>query len=909
MMKPSESKILIPNDRMPRYAKMNLALLLLASAVMTTPVAGATWNVTQISGTYPGIRIVGAAANDQLGFSVSGAGDVNGDGLADVIVGARVADPAERNSAGESYVIFGKTTRADANINSLGTTGFRIQGAVVGDQSGRSVSGAGDVNGDGLDDVVIGADQTTVSSQGEVGSAFVIFGKASGASVDLGSFSGGFRINGPLANTYLGHSVSGAGDVNGDGKADVVIGTYSSGAYVIFGKSDNAAINVASMGTAGFRITGLQQFTRFGRSVSGAGDVNGDGLADIIIGAPEMQLGSLVDVGSSYVIFGKTDSNTVDVNSLGTSGFRIDGIATENYAGRSVGALGDVNGDGLADLIVGAYKATVSARTDSGEAYVVFGKATNSTVSLNALGPGGYRIQGAAAYDQTGLQVAGAGDVDGNGIPDMLIGSKLADTATILNVGSLSLVNGQVGVGAVDLANAAAAAHRFMGTALNDFVGYSCSAAGDVNGDGFSDMVLGVYGADPGTAGRDGIAYIALSQATTVGSPTYRARAKTGDAPRIAVGILGDGSNDSSPDSRCWIDFADGSGPGLAGSSLQTVSLLGPAQTITGVPGTRANTAWRIQTDRTDWMNARVTLRYTDADIAGMTESKLTVYTSTTLTGAWEPLATTVDTTRNQVSFTTSNLAYYAISDTQATPTPTPTATATPTTTGPSPSPTASPTPSATPDPNATASPTNPFHSPSITHSPTRSMHPTPSPTETASPSISHSPTLSMHPTPSLTETHSPTVSHSPTPSLHPTHTPSPSHSPTISHSPTRSMHPTPSASPSPTRWLDAHGRTSVHTETPSKSPTPSHSPTKSKRPTPSLTATKSETPTHSPTRSLRPTPTPTATHSATPSHSPSKSLRPTTSPSATHSATPSHSPTPTLSPTRSAAPTHSPHP
>ena len=904
----SSSKQQRPNLR---SARVKAALLLLASTAFVTPTFAADYSVSLIGTSYPGFRITGANTNDFMGFAVSGAGDVNGDGLADLIVGAKGADPSNRSYAGETYVIFGRTTQTDVNVDSLGTGGFIIQGGTGGDQSGRSVCGAGDVNGDGLADILIGADRSSPNGLTRSGTTFVVFGKATNSTVNLASLgTGGFRINGQAGSNYAGHSVSSAGDVNGDGKADILVGTMGAGAYVVFGKSNTDAVNLATLGTtAGFRITGLSSSTRFGRSVSGAADVNGDGLADIIIGAPELTLNVLADVGASYIVFGKADTNEVRLDTLGSGGFRVEGIALNDFSGRSVAAMGDVNGDSLADLVVGSYKADPLGKTDAGEAYVIFGKATNSSVLLNSLGSAGYRIQGGTAFDLTGLRVAGVGDVTADGLPDILVGATSGDSTTLLDVGKLHLVAGQNSTSAVNLANASASFTRFLGAATDDFVGYSCSAAGDVNGDGFADMIFGAYGFDSGTASRDGRAFVAFSGATQIVSPlTYRARAKTGDAPRVPVGIVGNGSNDDSPDSRCWVDFADGSGPGLAGSSRIAATIYGTTPTIVGVPGNRTKHAWLLETDRTGWTDARVTLHYTDAEISGMTEANLTVYTANALTGSpvWTPLSTTVDAARNRVSFATSSFAYYVISDLLVTPTATPT----PTPTGATSTATATPSPTPSPTSGSSVTPTNPFHSPTPTHSPTPSMHPTPSETPTHSATPSHSPTHSLIPTPSLTETHSPTPSHSPSPSMHPTHTPSPSHSATPSHSPTRSMHPTPSEtpthSPSPTNQF---GHTPFHSASPSRTPTPSHSPTRSMRPTPSESPTRSATPTHSPTRSMHPTPSESPTRSATPSHSPSPSFHPTPSPSLTRSATPSHSPTPTLSPTRSVSPTHTPHP
>ena len=204
-----------------------------------------------------GFRIFGADAYDQSGFSVSSAGDVNGDGFDDLIIGARFGDASgnAKSDAGESYVIFGKSTGfADIDLATLtATQGFRIFGTDADDRSGCSVSSAGDVNGDGFDDLIVGAPYGDASGNAKTyaGESYVIFGKSTGfADIDLATLtaSQGFRIFGADADDLSGISVSSAGDVNGDGFDDLIIGALCGDAagnaksnagesYVIFGKA------------------------------------------------------------------------------------------------------------------------------------------------------------------------------------------------------------------------------------------------------------------------------------------------------------------------------------------------------------------------------------------------------------------------------------------------------------------------------------------------------------------------------------------------------------------------------------------------------------------------------------------------------------------------------------------------
>ena len=205
-----------------------------------------------------GIRIDGdGEGQDESGYSVASAGDINGDGLADLIIGAPEAGPDGREDAGSAYVIFGKTSGwSNIDLANLAPgDGFRIDGAAAGDNTGYSVSSAGDFNGDGYDDLIIGAPY----ANDRAGSAYVIFGKAPGfGDIDLANFSAadGFRIDGVpgyLVGGQAGHAVASAGDVDGDGYSDLVVGVPGSGlldgaAYVIYGEA-SAAVN--RMGTSG----------------------------------------------------------------------------------------------------------------------------------------------------------------------------------------------------------------------------------------------------------------------------------------------------------------------------------------------------------------------------------------------------------------------------------------------------------------------------------------------------------------------------------------------------------------------------------------------------------------------------------------------------------------------------------
>ncbi len=234
-------------------------------------------------------------------------------------MGALLADPGGNSSAGESYVVFGKTDGTPVNLSDVaaGSGGFVINGIDEYDGSGRSVSGAGDVNGDGLADLIVGASLADPGGNDRAGESYVVFGKADGTPVELADVaagSGGFVINGIDPDDRSGTRVSGAGDVNGDGLADVIVGAWGANpggndrageSYVVFGKADGTAVDLADVaaGIGGFVMNGIDPDDLSGTSVSGAGDLNGDGLADVIVGARLADPGGNSLAGESYVVF------------------------------------------------------------------------------------------------------------------------------------------------------------------------------------------------------------------------------------------------------------------------------------------------------------------------------------------------------------------------------------------------------------------------------------------------------------------------------------------------------------------------------------------------------------------------------------------------------------------------------
>ncbi|MFB2892382.1 beta strand repeat-containing protein [Aerosakkonemataceae cyanobacterium BLCC-F50] len=459
----------------------------------------ALFNLSSLDGSN-GFVINGINQFDSSGNSVSNAGDVNGDGIGDLIIGAVGAN----NYAGRSYVVFGKSTgfSASLNLSTLdGSNGFVINGINANDRLGSSVSNAGDVNGDGIGDFIIGA----FGANNFAGRSYVVFGKSTGfsASLNLSTLDGsnGFVINGINANDYSGRSVSNAGDVNGDGIGDLIIGgdganNFAGKSYVVFGKSTgfSASLNLSTLdGSNGFVINGINANDYSGYSVSNAGDVNGDGIGDLIIGAQ----GANGAAGKSYVVFGKSTgfSASLNLSSLnGSNGFAIDGIKANDFSGFSVSNAGDVNGDGIADLIIGAPGTNGAA----GQSYVVFGKSTGFSASLNLStlnGSNGFVINGINQYPSFGRSVSNAGDVNGDGIGDLIIsavGPNGGAERSYVMFGKSTGFSASLNLSTLDGSNGFA----IDGINQFDFFGNSVSNAGDVNGDGIGDLIIGAFGAN-----------------------------------------------------------------------------------------------------------------------------------------------------------------------------------------------------------------------------------------------------------------------------------------------------------------------------------------------------------------------------------------------------------------------------
>ncbi|MFX0113606.1 MAG: hypothetical protein ACFFB3_03585, partial [Candidatus Hodarchaeota archaeon] len=455
---------------------------------------------------------IGEDFDDRSGYSVAGAGDVNGDGYADILIGG-YGEEEGGDEAGKTYLILGRPSAQWSMDMDLSQANASFIGENTGDWSAYSVAGVGDVNNDNYDDILIGAPYEDTMGN-SAGKTYLILGRS-----DVTAWNGSDPLDLSYANAsfigeaiddYSGYSVAGAGDVNSDDFADILIGAYGNdeGAsqagktYLILGRSDVTAWNDSnplelSYANASFLGKEANEFS--GDSVAGVEDVNGDGYDDILIGAPNNNNGGS-NAGKTYLILGRSDVTTWNDSGpldLSYANASFIGEDADDQSGISAEGPGDVNGDGYFDVLIGAWN-DEEGGPNAGKSYLILGRSDVTTWNDSNpldLSYANASFIGEEADDYSGCSVAGA-DMNFDGYADILIGAPYNDHGAS-GAGKTYLILGRSDVTAWNGSNPLDLSYSnvsFMGEGASDLAGWSIAGTGDVNNDGFDDILIGAHG-------------------------------------------------------------------------------------------------------------------------------------------------------------------------------------------------------------------------------------------------------------------------------------------------------------------------------------------------------------------------------------------------------------------------------
>lgn len=487
-----------------------------------------------------GVRVIGSGSS-QTGSALAQVGDFNGDGIDDFVISASKMAVNSVGGAGMALLVLGRTgswTEIDLTTVTSGATMMKVYGATASGYAGTSVGGAGDVNGDGRDDLLISVPLLSSGGLTRCGAVFVLFGNA-GPYADVvlsGSFvasSIGYAVFGPHTDVYLGfrptNTIGLQEDVNGDGFNDFVVSAAdciylsrsSAGCvWIIYGSNASPAnILLSSLqSSSGVLIAGgAAANDAAGGSIDAVGDFNNDGFPDLLIGAtgldPVVSGTQRSSAGAAYLLFGSSTliSRNPDLASFvtGATGVCFIGGATSWNVGEGVSGAGDVNGDGFADILFGAS----GANSFYGAAFVVFGTNVAYTADVDLLtftaGAAGYAVLGSASFIRLGISISRAGDVNQDGFDDILCGSFPTNGRVSIIYGSSTVPTTNVTFGALDNA------YSFIGTTGSQ-LGKAVYGGLDVSGDGIPDIVLGAStaaltpAAGGSARGNAGAAYVMM---------------------------------------------------------------------------------------------------------------------------------------------------------------------------------------------------------------------------------------------------------------------------------------------------------------------------------------------------------------------------------------------------------------
>ncbi|HHN93327.1 MAG TPA: hypothetical protein ENK17_01030, partial [Anaerolineae bacterium] len=424
--------------------------------------------------------LYGAAESDIMGTAVGFAGDWDGDGEEDLIIGAPKND-GTGNAMGAVYVVAGPVT-GSSDVSTVATVTFT--GENDQDYVGIAVAGIGDVNDDDYSDIVMGAYGYDGAGGGsyESGAFYLHWGPAYG-SADL-TTSYDVKWWGEGSYDWAGFSVSEAGDFNNDGYLDFMVGAYkhdpstftdAGAAYILLGPVTTTDVNLSY---ANVKLSGSASSEWAGYSLDGGGDLNNDGFDDVIVGAPQLYSGGDY-VGGAYVVYGEEEPSSS--TSLSYADGLMTGLSAASLTGYSVAIAGDVNGDGYDDVLVGAPEEASNGNL-SGSAYLVHGPASGTLSLTNA----DATFIAENNDDYLGSAVSGAGDVDNNGQDDVLIGAS-QDDFSASDSGAAYVMLAPL-LGSVSVTEAGG---KLVGPNYDDRAGSSVIGGVDMNDDGYDDVFVG----------------------------------------------------------------------------------------------------------------------------------------------------------------------------------------------------------------------------------------------------------------------------------------------------------------------------------------------------------------------------------------------------------------------------------
>lgn len=510
------------NDRIRLFLLLNLFLSGLAFAQQP-----ASMSVNDLDGEI-GFRVHGENRTDWLGFAVSDAGDINDDGIDDFAVSALNHDGGGED-AGAVYVIFGTAQGFNPTIDLStldGSNGFMIMGEATEDQFGYSISNVGDINGDGINELAMMANEAETPGLVDNGITYIMFGRQTyPAVVSLSTFDGshgGFTIHGKFAGDRA-SDVSAAGNFNGDNFNDLIVGTQAhdpgvtnaGAAYVIFGTDQGfpAILDLGDIdGSNGVAFWGENGGDIAGYKVSGAGDIGGDGSGDVMIAAIK-ESSDASNAGAVYVVYGKRQSwpASISLDQLdGANGFKLTGEEEFNYLGLSLSGNADFNADGKDDMLMGAHF-TNTDTTVYFKTYVLFGS-DNPMPAIQSIDTAAdlvIKTTPTSSHNDSFFDTAFVGDLNADSITDLAMNDP-RNSEVGNDSGAVYVVYGAPDFTVSELLTDQLSVHqgfKILGGNWNDLLGNAISTAGDINHDGVNDLLLGAHMTD-NTDTNAGSAYV-----------------------------------------------------------------------------------------------------------------------------------------------------------------------------------------------------------------------------------------------------------------------------------------------------------------------------------------------------------------------------------------------------------------